>query len=71
MDAEKKAKGFLADLWSNVDAWYADRIGYETFHGLQGSTWEAICAADPRVGELVLQTLRKRLTPMKAARRAS
>jgi hypothetical protein len=76
MDTEKEsapalAEGFLADLRGNVDAWYADRIGCEAFHALQGATWEAICAAGSRVEELVLRTLRERLTPLKAARSAS
>ena len=76
MDAEKKgalvqAEGFLGDLRRNIDAWYADQISYETFDGKQRATWEAICAAGPRAEELVLRTLRERLTPMKAARSAS
>ncbi len=42
---KRTARGFLADLTRNVDAWYADRIDYEIFGGRQRATWDAIRAA--------------------------
>jgi hypothetical protein len=58
---KKTARGVLADLERNVDAWYADQIDYETFGGRQRTTWDAIRNAGPRVEKLVLRALRQQL----------
>ena len=58
---KRTARGFLADLKRNVDAWYADQIDYETFGGRQRATWNAIRNAGPRIEELVLSALREQL----------
>ena len=57
----KRAKEFLAALNGNVDAWYADRIDYETFGARQQLTWDAIHGAGTAVEELVLTGLREQL----------
>jgi len=65
---KRTARGFLADLKRNVDAWYADQIDYQTFGGRQRATWDAIQNAGPRVEELVLRTLCEQLPPATSAR---
>jgi hypothetical protein len=67
---KKAAKGFLAEIKRNVDAWYADEIDYATFGERQRATWDAIRNAGPRIEELVLRTLREQLPPANAARSA-
>jgi hypothetical protein len=59
----RTARRFLAALTRNVDAWYADRIDYETFGERQRATWDAIHAAGPTVAETVLRRLREQLPP--------
>ena len=63
MDTTKRAKGFVAKLVANVDAWYADQIDYESFGARQRVTWDAIRAAGPAIEEQVLRALRDRLPP--------
>ena len=62
-----KAKRFLAELNSNVDAWYGGRIDYATFGVRQRATWDAISGAGPAVEEQVLRVLRDQLPPVKRA----
>ena len=64
---KRTAKGFLANIKRNVDAWYANRIDYEAFGERQRATWDAIRGAGPRVEELVLRTLREQLPPARSA----
>ena len=61
MDTTKRAKGFVAKLVANVDAWYADQIDYKSFGARQRVTWDAIRAAGPAIEEQVLRALRDRL----------
>ncbi|MGH7269584.1 MAG: hypothetical protein ACREJ3_04060 [Polyangiaceae bacterium] len=63
----KSARSFLNRLKTNVDAWYADQIDYETFGERQRATWDAIRSAGPRVEELVLRALRDRLPPARTS----
>ena len=65
----KRTMVFLNELKSNVDAWYADQIDYETFGVRQCTTWDAIRNAGPRVEELVLRALRDQLPPAMGSRR--
>ena len=65
-DSRKEATRFLAELGTNVDAWYAGQINYEAFGARQRATWDAIHAAGPAVAEQVLRALRDRLPPARA-----
>lgn len=64
----KKAMRFLAEINGNVDAWYSDRIDYDTFTGRQLATWDAVRKAGRAVEELVLRALRDQMAPAKRAR---
>lgn len=57
----KTAAQFLEDLTGNVDAWYADRIDYETFGARQRAAWDEIDAAGPEIKDHVLRAIRQRL----------
>ena len=63
----KTAAQFLEDITANVDAWYADRIDYETFGARQRATWDAIEEADPGIKARVLEALRDQLHPAERA----
>lgn len=57
----KQAARLLAELNTNVDDWYADRIDYDTFGARQRVTWDAIHAAGPAVEKRVQRALRDQL----------
>ena len=65
----KRTMVFLSELKSNVDAWYADQIDYETFGVRQRATWDAIRGAGQAVEEMVLRALRDQLPPAMGSRR--
>ena len=67
---ERTTRGFLADLERNVDAWYANRIDYQTFGARQRATWDAIWNAGSQVERLVLRALRDQLAGATGTRSA-
>jgi predicted aldo/keto reductase-like oxidoreductase len=60
MPKGSSAQHFVRILSENTDAYYSNKVDYDTFHEMQRQTWDKIQKAGPRVNSEVLRLLRER-----------